>query len=195
MSNKLFKGIQKVCYTPLEENWLIGVLIIGTVVVLMAVLNFQSTFLAWPIKSQYFHKNLVDREFYDELSQHVPIDVVYTWVNGSDPVFLKNLKLVKEQGKQCSKVLAPTECQAQDCVLSHFMLIKCEKDVKMEYIKHQNPDLKNLKGLMEIDIQDKTEMLMVFIGSNETTKLVNKSFVDVGTHHYPIGQTFWSTEC
>ena len=92
MSNRLFKGIQKVCYTPLEENWLIGVLIIGTVVVLMAVLNFQSTFLAWPIKSQYFHKNLVDKEFYDELSQHVPIDVVYTWVNGSDPVFLKNLK-------------------------------------------------------------------------------------------------------
>ena len=41
MSNRLFKGIQKICYTPLEENWLIGVLIIGTVVVLMAVLNFQ----------------------------------------------------------------------------------------------------------------------------------------------------------
>ena len=26
------------------------------------------------------------------LCQDTPIDVVYTWVNGSDPVFLKNLE-------------------------------------------------------------------------------------------------------
>lgn len=26
------------------------------------------------------------------LCQDIPIDVVYTWVNGSDPIFLNNLK-------------------------------------------------------------------------------------------------------
>lgn len=29
---------------------------------------------------------------YYRLCQDIPIDVVYTWVNGSDPVFLNNLK-------------------------------------------------------------------------------------------------------
>ena len=33
----------------------------------------------------------------DLLCQHVPIDVVYTWVNGSDPLFLDSLKHTTEK--------------------------------------------------------------------------------------------------
>ncbi|KAK6644986.1 hypothetical protein RUM43_001262 [Polyplax serrata] len=36
--------------------------------------------------------NIAGKEFYDKLCQKVPVDVVYTWVNGSDPKFLKDLE-------------------------------------------------------------------------------------------------------
>lgn len=39
-----------------------------------------------------FNDNILERSFQKQLCQHVPIDVVYTWVNGSDPVFLESLQ-------------------------------------------------------------------------------------------------------
>ena len=39
-----------------------------------------------------FNDNILGISFQKKLCQHVPIDVVYTWVNGSDPVFIKNLQ-------------------------------------------------------------------------------------------------------
>ncbi|CAK9816071.1 N-acetylglucosamine-1-phosphotransferase subunits alpha/beta [Anthophora quadrimaculata] len=39
-----------------------------------------------------FNDNILGISFQKKLCQHVPIDVVYTWVNGSDPAFLKDLQ-------------------------------------------------------------------------------------------------------
>lgn len=38
------------------------------------------------------------------LCQKVPIDVVYTWVNGSDPLFLKNLQGVTKSVEEATAV-------------------------------------------------------------------------------------------
>ncbi|CAB0036311.1 unnamed protein product [Trichogramma brassicae] len=38
-----------------------------------------------------FNDNILGISFQKQLCQHVPIDVVYTWVNGSDPQFLESL--------------------------------------------------------------------------------------------------------
>ncbi|XP_020291371.1 N-acetylglucosamine-1-phosphotransferase subunits alpha/beta isoform X2 [Pseudomyrmex gracilis] len=56
-----------------------------------------SVWLTWS-KEKYeavfhsFNDNILERSFQKQLCQHVPIDVVYTWVNGSDPVFLESLQ-------------------------------------------------------------------------------------------------------
>lgn len=39
-----------------------------------------------------FNDNILGVSFQKKLCQHVPIDVVYTWVNGSDPLFLESLR-------------------------------------------------------------------------------------------------------
>ncbi|KAL0122045.1 hypothetical protein PUN28_007081 [Cardiocondyla obscurior] len=39
-----------------------------------------------------FNDNILGKSFQKKLCQHVPIDVVYTWVNGSDPAFLHSLQ-------------------------------------------------------------------------------------------------------
>ena len=38
-----------------------------------------------------FNDNILGISFQKQLCQHVPIDVVYTWVNGSDPSFISEL--------------------------------------------------------------------------------------------------------
>lgn len=57
----------------------------------------HQVWLAWS-KEKYeavfhsFNDNILGKSFQKKLCQHVPIDVVYTWVNGSDPIFIDNLK-------------------------------------------------------------------------------------------------------
>jgi len=61
------------------------------------VLFWIQVWLIWS-KEKYeavfhsFNDNILRKSFQRKLCQHVPIDVVYTWVNGSDPVFLENLQ-------------------------------------------------------------------------------------------------------
>ena len=45
--------------------------------------------------------------FFTSITPELPIDIVYTWVNGSDPVLLEGLKQLKE------KVLAEQSKQKQ----------------------------------------------------------------------------------
>lgn len=53
--------------------------------------------LAWS-KEKYeavfhsFNDNILGKSFQRKLCQHVPIDVVYTWVNGTDPTFIDSLQ-------------------------------------------------------------------------------------------------------
>ena len=87
----------------------------------------------------------------DQLCQHVPIDVVYTWVNGSDPVFLDSLKHATEKlHAETSKIhdnpknYQHQKCYYKDCATSHFLTIPTLVDFTTLQIKTQNPQFSNL---------------------------------------------------
>lgn len=53
-----------------------------------------------------FSDNIVGKSLQSKLCQNVPVDVVYTWVNGSDPILVQelqqyHLQLQKESSKKC----------------------------------------------------------------------------------------------
>lgn len=54
--------------------------------------------------------------YFYSLCQYSPIDAVYTWVNGSDPVFIEQLKKYR---KLMRKQLSET-CPYLNCVPSHI---------------------------------------------------------------------------
>ena len=83
--------------------------------------------------------------------------MVYTWVNGSDPLFLDGLKHAKEKLKiseDDSRNKHPPEfeiCPYENCIPSHYFTTNSlPKNVKSELIRSQNSFLS--KEL--IDVKD-----------------------------------------
>ena len=73
-----------------------------------------------------FTDNLEGRSYRSTLCQYVPIDVVYTWVNGSDPEFLDDLKHAKEKylvGTERHVSLNSSSCGYANCVPANLMAI------------------------------------------------------------------------
>eukprot|EP00698_Gefionella_okellyi_P022212 TRINITY_DN7324_c0_g1_i1.p1 TRINITY_DN7324_c0_g1~~TRINITY_DN7324_c0_g1_i1.p1 ORF type:complete len:1088 (+),score=214.86 TRINITY_DN7324_c0_g1_i1:124-3387(+) len=86
------KALQRRVFTLLTTKWGILILLLGALVTLNSTLGFLSALLntlPW-VRScgsgckANFHDNVAGRSFEDDLC-NVGIDLVYTWVNGSDP--------------------------------------------------------------------------------------------------------------
>lgn len=90
------KLIQRRCYDLLSHKYSLLIIVIAFTCIFIGVIHFGEVWLAWS-KEKYeavfhsFNDNILGISFQKKLCQHVPIDVVYTWVNGSDTIFLDNL--------------------------------------------------------------------------------------------------------
>ncbi|XP_021926152.1 N-acetylglucosamine-1-phosphotransferase subunits alpha/beta isoform X2 [Zootermopsis nevadensis] len=67
-----------------------------------------------------FSDNIVGKSLQSKLCQNVPIDAVYTWVNGSDPVLQQHLQQYHLQLQE----EASKECPYADCVPSHIIIFR-----------------------------------------------------------------------
>ncbi|XP_033222982.1 N-acetylglucosamine-1-phosphotransferase subunits alpha/beta [Belonocnema kinseyi] len=91
------KLIQRRCYDLLSHKYSLLIIVIAFTCVFIGVIHFGEVWIQWS-KEKYeavfhsFNDNILGISFQKKLCQHVPIDVVYTWVNGSDPAFLQNLE-------------------------------------------------------------------------------------------------------
>ncbi|KAJ8668162.1 hypothetical protein QAD02_009825 [Eretmocerus hayati] len=92
-----WKLVQRRCYDFLSHRYSLLVVLVALTCIFVGVIHFGEVWIAWS-KEKYkavfhsFNDNILGISFQRQLCQHVPIDVVYTWVNGSDPQFLDNLK-------------------------------------------------------------------------------------------------------
>ncbi|XP_076754530.1 N-acetylglucosamine-1-phosphate transferase subunits alpha and beta [Xylocopa sonorina] len=92
-----WKLLQRRCYDLLSYKYSLLIILIAFTCIFIGIIHFGEIWITWS-REKYeavfhsFNDNILGVSFQRKLCQHVPIDVVYTWVNGSDPVFLKNLK-------------------------------------------------------------------------------------------------------
>ncbi|KAI4487528.1 hypothetical protein M0804_005677 [Polistes exclamans] len=92
-----WKLLQRRCYDILSYKYSLLVILVAFTCIFIGIIHFGEVWLAWS-KEKYeavfhsFNDNILGKSFQKKLCQHVPIDVVYTWVNGSDPHFLKSLQ-------------------------------------------------------------------------------------------------------
>ncbi|XP_011302956.1 N-acetylglucosamine-1-phosphotransferase subunits alpha/beta [Fopius arisanus] len=92
-----WKLIQRRCYDLLSHKYSLLIILVAFTCIFVGIIHFGEVWLAWS-KEKYeavfhsFNDNILGKSFQRKLCQHVPIDVVYTWVNGSDPKFIDNLK-------------------------------------------------------------------------------------------------------
>ncbi|XP_075065368.1 N-acetylglucosamine-1-phosphotransferase subunits alpha/beta [Mixophyes fleayi] len=139
--NSLLKLLQRQTYTCLSHRYGLYLCFGGMVLMIVSALQFGEVVLEWS-RDQYhvlfdtYRDNIAGKSFQTRLCLPMPIDVVYTWVNGTDPELVKQLQDVREQMDEEQRALRellgsnrtePTRKGSSDkmleCLLTHCIRV------------------------------------------------------------------------
>ncbi|XP_069376510.1 N-acetylglucosamine-1-phosphotransferase subunits alpha/beta isoform X1 [Paralichthys olivaceus] len=160
--NSVLKLVQRQTYTCLSHRYGLYLCFGGIVLMIVSAFQFGEVVVEWS-RDQYhvlfdsYRDNVGGKSFQSRLCLPMPIDVVYTWVNGTDTALLKELKTVKEQleeeqralrerlGKNASETTeVPKDSVKPECLLSHCILAPM---LALEPALPANVSLKELPSL------------------------------------------------
>ncbi|KAM9328718.1 N-acetylglucosamine-1-phosphotransferase subunits alpha/beta isoform 2-T2 [Pholidichthys leucotaenia] len=135
--NSVLKLLQRQTYTCLSHRYGLYLCFGGIVLMIVSAFQFGEVVVEWS-RDQYhvlfdsYRDNVGGKSFQSRLCLPMPIDVVYTWVNGTDTALLQELKAVKEQLEEEQRVLrerlaknandtteVPKDSVKLECLLSH----------------------------------------------------------------------------
>ncbi|KAM4614919.1 N-acetylglucosamine-1-phosphotransferase subunits alpha/beta [Polymixia lowei] len=138
--NSVLKLLQRQTYTCLSHRYGLYICFGGIVLMIVSAFQFGEVVVEWS-RDQYhvlfdsYRDNVGGKSFQSRLCLPMPIDVVYTWVNGTDTALLKELKGVREQleeeqralrermGKNASDTTeVPKDSVKPECLLSHCII-------------------------------------------------------------------------
>ncbi|XP_076069626.1 N-acetylglucosamine-1-phosphotransferase subunits alpha/beta-like isoform X2 [Oratosquilla oratoria] len=137
-----------------------------------------------------FADNILEQPLLGKLSSVLPVDVVYTWVNGSDPLFLNGLHKLKEEQK----------AQGEICSLTHCMAASY---IAIRSTSNEPEELEDLQSIPSVLHQSKQKVLYR-AGERRYTLLqiasgINPSFI-LERIRYMVPETsymhqaFWTTD-
>ncbi|CAL8242535.1 unnamed protein product [Merluccius merluccius] len=138
--HSLLKLVQRQTYTCLSHRYGLYLCFGGLVLMIVSAFQFGEVLVEWS-RDQYhvlfdsYRDNIGGKSFQSRLCLPMPIDVVYTWVNGTDTALLKQLKTVRERlekeqrairehlGKNASVTTeVPKTSAKQECLLTHCIV-------------------------------------------------------------------------
>uniref|UniRef100_A0A8C9TWP1 N-acetylglucosamine-1-phosphotransferase subunits alpha/beta n=1 Tax=Scleropages formosus TaxID=113540 RepID=A0A8C9TWP1_SCLFO len=108
--NSVLKLVQRQTYTCLSHRYGLYLCFGGVVLMIVSAFQFGEVVVEWS-RDQYhvlfdsYRDNVAGKSFQNRLCLPMPIDVVYTWVNGTDTALLKELRAVREQMKAEQRAL------------------------------------------------------------------------------------------
>ncbi|GFR86364.1 N-acetylglucosamine-1-phosphotransferase subunits alpha/beta, partial [Elysia marginata] len=127
MEERLKKILQKRFYDLLSHKNGILMMMAGTFLLTISAFHFGEALLEWS-QDKYeamfhsFSDNVAQKNFRDRLSTALPIDVVYTWVNGSDPELLRQLEMIKVSPSNKINSTSEIRCPYTNCVCVGLLL-------------------------------------------------------------------------
>ncbi|KAK2539662.1 Gnptab [Columba guinea] len=179
----LLKLLQRQTYTCLSHRYGPCLCLGGLVLMIVSALQFGEVVLEWS-RDQYhvmfdsYRDNVAGKSFQNRLCLPMPIDVVYTWVNGTDVELIKELQQVREQMEEEQKIMReilgknatePTKKSERqlECLLTH-----CIK-VPMLVLDPALPTNVTLKDLLSIHpaLQAANNMFFVAKPKNPSTNV------------------------
>lgn len=138
--NSVLKLLQRQTYTCLSHRYGLYLCFGGLVLMIVSAFQFGEVVVEWS-RDQYhvlfdsYRDNVGGKSFQSRLCLPMPIDVVYTWVNGTDVALLKELKAVRKQLEEEQKALreqmgknasdtteVPKDSEKPECLLSHCIV-------------------------------------------------------------------------
>lgn len=138
-----------------------------------------------PAQDRNFNDNLLNQRFGAEFTnQDLPVDVVYTWVNGSDESFLTRLHEAKYELQRQLRIKNDSSLEqpctnARGCFISNFLII------------HPPIDSIKLNGLVGISRMPYASGDNVTIAEFESTRTARKYF-ESGIAGYEVKEAFYT---
>lgn len=124
----MWKLLQKRTYDLLSHRYGLLLIIGGLIVITVSAFHFGEALLEWSHEKyaavfNSYSDNLSGRSFRERLCLPVPIDVVYTWVNGSDPQLILQLRQVKMSMEEQLNITRPGQCTYSNCVPAPVLVL------------------------------------------------------------------------
>ena len=103
-------------------------------VCIISILHFGEVIIAYRedyrCNNDFFKDNLLEKSYQKRLCSKMPIDLIYTWVNGSDPELLINLEKTRNSANFSHDELLDNCIQAKKCFITNGIVLK--KNFKKE---------------------------------------------------------------
>ncbi|KAK3907559.1 N-acetylglucosamine-1-phosphotransferase subunits alpha/beta [Frankliniella fusca] len=187
-----WKLLQRKIYDILSHKYLLLVLFpcLLLTLVLLSLIQVGEVWAIWFERSQHgsFTSNPAR-----SCSADIEIDAVYTWVNGSDPILLTNLKHHREENERIERW---SECPHPDCEPSNIALYRgCEKFSK--HLRDQLPPIQRFEAgpnlvtdlVTSSYCQNETSSLIYFTSIEDASKAILLRKINGS-----LSQGFWTTD-
>uniref|UniRef100_A0A3P8XET4 N-acetylglucosamine-1-phosphotransferase subunits alpha/beta n=1 Tax=Esox lucius TaxID=8010 RepID=A0A3P8XET4_ESOLU len=196
--NSVLKLLQRQTYTCLSHRYGLYLCFGGIVLMIVSAFQFGEVVVEWS-RDQYhvlfdsYRDNVAGKSFQTRLCLPMPIDVVYTWVNGTDVDLMKQLRGVREQLEEEQRALRerlgnnssdPTELGKPECLLSHCILAPMlvldpalSANVTLKELPSLSPSFSTAKQLLQVTkpLQPSTSVSVVVFHSQADA---NKAYSD-----------------
>jgi len=200
------KRLQRQSFDLLAQRHGLLIIFVAVVIIFVTLVNFGESVTTWSAEKyaavvNSFSDNVVGQSFRGRLCLPVPVDIVYTWVNGSDPVLLKRLNSYKETMLNHVKTTPDSTemsvCKYDNCVFSNGIVIEPPVPAKIS-LKHLGllyPSFKNAKTMMRnVDPVSGHNVSFVFFNSTDIAETSLKQTVVIHEKIAVIHKLFYTTE-
>jgi len=204
--NAVRKHLQRQSFDLLAQRHGLLVIFVALVVTFVTLVNFGESLTAWSAEKyaavmNSFGDNVVGQSFRGRLCLPIPIDIVYTWVNGSDPRLLSELQSYKEIVSNDEKTTPDTTemsvCKYDNCVFANGIVIEPPVPAKIS-LKHLGllyPSFKNAQTMIRnVDPVTGRNVSFVLFKSEDVAEASLKQMVVIQEKIAVIHRLFYTTE-
>ncbi|XP_060086353.1 N-acetylglucosamine-1-phosphotransferase subunits alpha/beta-like [Ylistrum balloti] len=170
MPGNFQKALQKQAYDIISHRYGLLIIIGAIVLVTISAFHFGETVLEWS-EEKYaavfnsFSDNLAGKSFRERLCLPVPIDVVYTWVNGSDPKLINQLRKVKMDMEEELNITREEKCTFTNCLKTNMVILDppLPKEMTLEQLSQICSTFKHAQKLFPLmsNTEDKMNFSVV----------------------------------
>jgi len=204
--NAVRKRLQKQSFDLLAQRHGLVIIFVAVVVMFVTLVNFGESVATWSAEKyaavvNSFGDNVVGQSFRGRLCLPVSVDVVYTWVNGSDPRLLKELQHYKETMLHNLKTTQETTdisvCKYDNCVFANGIVIEppVPSKISLKHLGLLYPSFKNAERLIgSVDPITSRNVSLVIFESQDVAESSLKQTVVIQGKTAVIHRLFYTTE-
>ncbi|XP_066525659.1 N-acetylglucosamine-1-phosphotransferase subunits alpha/beta [Hoplias malabaricus] len=218
MVSSVLKVLQRHTYTCLSHRYGLYLCFGGIVLMIVSAFQFGEVVVEWS-RDQYhvlfdsYRDNVGGKSFQTRLCLPMPIDVVYTWVNGTDTDLLKDLRAVRKQleedqrklreklGKNASDTTdAPKgrpECLLSHCIMAPALVLDraLPSNITVKELPSLSAALSSTKQLLQVakPLHPSTSVsVLLFHSQSEADKAHSDAPKDLPKHS--ISRAYLTTD-